>query len=289
MALRRRIKRKVRRKSAAPLPVQSARLKDQREDAGATLSHGAKDRSDHLSGMRPNPVSPTGTHSGTAVSSKMNGPGMVPLGPNPDGGGSTGGACKEADKVAKKTLSIKPYRIAKTNGKKPTNAIDLTVTKRILGKAGIEVSEQSTTTINKTRLRDVSVAVPPTREEKKIWANYSSTSHAALMSVKTFSMNNTSSRTNGGGGTTLVDGKKAVTMVVHDGSGWLAAHELGHAIGGDHAPHGTDANGSDTVMKPTNSPDVAGTENVSKALMQTWRAHPLVTGNGSKVCPDTSD
>ncbi len=197
-----------------------------------------------------------------------------------------GVACKNRSRLRMKTLKVKPVRIADDDGSNKTGKADMSVTKRVFKKAAIDVQEISETVLKKTSYKEMSHLG---KEAKKdLWKDVASTDHAALVTVETFNDGSKVGRKVTGGGYTWNNARAGMAMMVHDGGSWLAAHELGHAVGGKHS-HQTDKSGNNTVMKPTGDPDVAGTENVSKKLGRVWRRHGLTKGRGAKVCPDYSD
>lgn len=196
--------------------------------------------------------------------------------------------CPTAQQLTTETVKFKPVRIAKDDGSDPTDAPDLSVLKRVLAKACITLDEQSTTTLRKTAYQVLdSAAGTITAEGLEIWNKVKSSSHIPVIAVKTFDRSGTQSRSHHGGGFTYPASEPAVFQV-HDCDPWLTAHEGGHAIGGSHS-QGTDSASNPTVLRPTSSPDNAGSENVSSALVTTWRSSSYSSGSGSNCCPDKSD
>ncbi len=98
MAVKRRIRRKVRRKTATPLPASSDKLKGQRDEAAAILVGGAKDPAERSADQMADQVLSGGTVSGATTSSPSPTPSVARkaagTGPIASGSGSTAAPAK---------------------------------------------------------------------------------------------------------------------------------------------------------------------------------------------------
>ena len=181
------------------------------------------------------------------------------------------------------SVCIRPVRIADDDGKNPTTLPSFAETISIWNKCCMDVTVNSSTTVNKTdyKILDESPNDTPTAEETALFgAAGGSGGCVSVFVADQFHQGAVTGKDVSGGGGTYDGGKAEPKVVVVDGvHPTIVAHEVGHALGyGRHDP-------ASTVMEVTASRhDQKESDKVAAVICEQVRKFMSAKATGKKEC-----